>query len=63
MSSASSASNSNNVEACLRGRFTIAGTKTFRIEHYSQSGGSGGAAVSAASTIEIYSDIKVWKIA
>jgi len=50
----------------VSGKFTITGTKTFELQHYSSSSsaatGGFGAAVSAASGVEVYAQLKIWKV-
>lgn len=53
---------------CVSGRFTIASTKTIRLEHRSESTSSTvgfGSAVGASFTVshEMYADLKLWKVA
>lgn len=49
---------------CLRGRITIAGTKTFRLEHYTVTGqaSSGLGIAITPGTTEVFRDIRVTKV-
>jgi hypothetical protein len=48
----------------LRGRFVIAGTKTFRLEHRVTAGlANGGGEETSFGNINIYSEVLVWKVA
>lgn len=46
----------------LNGRFTIGGTKTFEIQHRSESIATLGIA-SIFGVIEVYADVQIWKVA
>jgi hypothetical protein len=48
-------------QAVLYGRFTLSGSKSIELQHYVQTTNPGGAAVSA-SVVEVYSDVRIWKI-
>ena len=55
------------VRALLSGRFTIAGTKTFELQHQCQTTSTSlglGLAVGTSFTVphETYADIKIWKV-
>lgn len=50
----------------VSGRFTLSGTKTIALEHYclsTRSTDGFGASTNVPSTVEVYSDIKIWKVA
>jgi len=50
--------------AVLNGKFTIAGTKTFELRHRAASTGStyGFGIASGFSVIEVYAEVKIWKV-
>lgn len=53
-----------NTRAFLEGRFTIASEKVFQLEHYTEVGRAtyGLGSRSNAGVIEIYADVKIWKV-
>ena len=46
----------------LSGRFTISAQKVFELRHYIQSGSASGIAVNA-SLVEVYANVRIWKVA
>lgn len=53
------------VRSFLTGRFTIASSKTFELQHYSQNsiGTNGLGMQTSASVVEVYADVQIWKVA
>lgn len=55
----------SNIESRLAGRFTIAGSKVFELQHYCQNtiAGTGFGFGSATGEIDLYADARIWKVA
>lgn len=53
------------VRSFLTGRFTIASSKTFELQHYSQNSTAtnGLGMQTSASVVEVYADVQIWKVA
>ena len=53
------------VRSFLTGRFTIASSKTFELQHYSQNSiaTNGLGMQTSASVVEVYADVQIWKVA
>jgi len=62
-STASSTEVSN--RSTVTGRFTIANSKTFELQHWvnNVAAGATGLAISVPSTVEVYSEVLIWKVA
>jgi len=61
LSSNSHASYYTTSPSMLKGRFTISAQKVFELRHYIQSGSASGIATNA-SLVEIYANIRIWKV-
>jgi hypothetical protein len=62
LSSNSHASYYTTTISILSGRFTISAQKVFELRHYIQSGTASGIATNA-SLVEVYANIRIWKVA
>ena len=62
LSSNSHASYYTTSPSMLSGRFTISAQKVFELRHYIQSGTASGIATNA-SLVEVYANIRIWKVA
>ena len=62
LSSNSHASYYTTSPSMLSGRFTISAQKVFELRHYIQSGSASGIAVNA-SLVEVYANVRIWKVA
>jgi len=62
LSSNSHASYYTTTISVLSGRFTISAQKVFELRHYIQSGSASGVATNS-SQVEVYANIRIWKVA
>ena len=62
LSSNSHASYYTTSPSMLSGRFTISAQKVFELRHYIQSGSASGIATNA-SLVEVYANVRIWKVA
>jgi hypothetical protein len=46
----------------LSGRFTISAQKVFQLRHFIQSGTAAGIAVNDTVNVEVYANVRIWKI-
>jgi len=61
----SNVTNPSSTLSKIAGRFTLAGTKTLEIQHWANTTnatGGFGVAFSAAGVVEIYTNVKIWKV-
>ena len=53
-----------NTNSIIKGRFTISAQKTFEIQHRCQtSSGVGLGVANSFSVVEVYTDVRIWKVA
>lgn len=53
----------SNITSQLAGRFTIAGSKVFELQHYCQNTvGNGFGFPSSTGEVEVYADVRIWKV-
>lgn len=62
LSSNSHASYYTTSPSMLSGRFTISAQKVFELRHYIQSGTASGIAVNDTVNVEVYANVRIWKI-
>jgi hypothetical protein len=62
LSSNSHASYYTTSVSMLSGRFTISAQKVFQLRHFIQSGTAAGIAVNDTVNVEVYANVRIWKI-